>query len=282
MLLDIFALFKPRVMSLVVFTGFAGMIAAPGTPDVLLMITGIACISLCAGAAGALNMWYESDIDRVMSRTWHRPLPQGRIAPNRALGLGIGLTVAPIVVMGVIVNWLAAALLGLASLIYVVAYTMWLKRLSPQNIVIGGASGALPPLIGWVCMTGEINIPGFLLFLIIFLWTPPHFWALALLCRQDYERAGIPMMPVIAGEDKTRLYILFYTVLLWPAAIAPVFFGVGGILYAASSAILGAAFIAYSLYLYLSQSRKASQAVFSFSILYLFLLFSTLIGNEFL
>ena len=209
-------------------------------------------------------MWYESDIDRMMKRTRHRPLPQGRISSNHALFLGVSLTIAPIVVMGIIVNWLAAALLGLASIIYVGVYTIWLKRRSPQNIVIGGASGALPPLIGWVCVTGSIDIPAVLLFLIIFLWTPPHFWALALICRQDYELAGIPMMPVIVGEQKTRLYILFYTLLLWPAAVAPIFFGVGGMLYAVSAVVLSTAFVVYSAYVYLNQAKKAPQALFFF------------------
>src|SRR5687768_7769641 len=222
---DFFALTKPRVMSLVVFTGLCGLLAAPGTIHPVIGFTAVLCIAIGAGGAGALNMWWEADIDAKMKRTAKRPLPSGRLRPNDARDFGVALSVASVLIMGLAVNWLAAAILAGSILYYAVIYTIWLKPRTPQNIVIGGGAGAFPPLIGWVAVTGEITLMPVLLFAIIFMWTPPHFWALALFVKSDYAKAGIPMLPVVAGEVATRRQILAYSLLLLPVALAPWWIG---------------------------------------------------------
>ena len=222
---DYFLLLKPKVMSLVVFTGFAGMWIAPGLNQLhpFLAFIAILCLAVGAGAAGAINMWYDRDIDAVMKRTKDRPLPMGRVRPEEALSYGVILSVASVVTMGLALNWLAAALLAGANLFYVFVYTIWLKRLTPQNIVIGGAAGAFPPMIGWAAVTGDITLYPVILFLIIFFWTPPHFWALSLFANEDYKRANIPMMTVVAGERKTKIQMLVYTLILLPLTLSPYF-----------------------------------------------------------
>src|SRR4051812_23544324 len=240
---DILALTKPRVMSLVVFSGLAGMLAAPELPPLVLGFTAILCIALGAGACGALNQWYEADIDAKMRRTASRPLPGGRMDRQAALHFGVGLGVFSVLLMGLATNWLAAALLGASILFYVLIYTVWLKPRTPQNIVIGGAAGASPPLIGWIAATGHFAALPVLLFTIIFLWTPPHFWALSLFVRSDYAAAGIPMLPVVAGPQHTRRQILAYSVAMSVAALAPWPLGLTGPIYAASAAILSLVFL---------------------------------------
>ncbi|RVD35656.1 protoheme IX farnesyltransferase, partial [Mesorhizobium sp. M4A.F.Ca.ET.020.02.1.1] len=218
---DFFALLKPRVMSLVVFTAFVGLVAAPVTINPLLAVIAILSIAIGAGASGALNMWYDADIDRVMTRTKDRPVPAGRVTPGEALSFGLVLSVLSVMTLGVLVNWLSAALLAFTIVFYAVIYTMWLKRWTPQNIVIGGAAGAIPPVIGWAAVTGNISLESLILFLIIFLWTPPHFWALALFKSEDYQRAGIPMMPNVAGQPSTRRQIFAYSLILPPVGVLP-------------------------------------------------------------
>ena len=279
---DFFLLLKPRVMSLVIFTGLAGAITAPKELDSFSLVITMLCIAVGAGAAGALNMWYEHDIDILMKRTAQRPIPQKRIHPHSALIFGLTLTILAIVVMGIMINWLAAFLLAFASFVYVFIYTIWLKRKTPQNIVIGGISGALPPMIGWVAVTGTVDIPAILLFLIIFLWTPPHFWALALVCQRDYERAQIPMLPLVVSKQQTYRQILFYTLILWPVSVAPVFFDLGGLLYAVCSMILGGIFVFYALYIQRTESLQTAKHMFTFSIVHLFLLFTLLMSYEFI
>ena len=222
---DYFALLKPRVMSLVVFTGFVGFYLAPASPHPVLAGIAILCIAVGAGAAGAINMWYERDIDAVMKRTMSRPIPTGRIAPGNALGFGVVLAIASVTLMGLALNLPAAALLALSIAFYVFVYTIWLKRRTPQNIVIGGAAGAFPPMIGWAAASGEVSLASLALFAIIFIWTPPHFWSLALYRSQDYAKAGIPMLPVIAGPDETRRQILLYTAVLLPVTLTPYLLG---------------------------------------------------------
>ena len=276
---DFIVLLKPRVVSLVGITGLAGILMAPQDLHPVLMITAILCLAISAGGSGAINMWYDHDIDTVMTRTRLRPIPQGRISREDALNFGIFLICASVCVMGLAVNWIAALLLLLASMIYVFIYTIWLKRRTPHNIVIGGAAGALAPLIGWAAVTGDISVAGILLFLIIFVWTPSHFWSLSLLYRDDYERAGIPMMPVAAGEEITRRYILIYALLLWPVTMAPVFFGLGGLLYPIIVVIFGSLYIFLAIYLNRKPSRQIARHMFTLSILYLFLLFTVLISS---
>ena len=225
---DYVALLKPRVMSLVVFTGFVGLYLAPGHLHPVLAAVAMLCIAVGAGAAGAINMWYDRDIDAVMRRTRERPLPAGRMAPGDALGFGCVLAAASVLVMGIGVNWSAAALLALTIAFYVFVYTMWLKRRTPQNIVIGGAAGALPPVVGWAAVTGNVGIPALVLFALIFFWTPPHFWALSLYRAGDYAKAGVPMLPVVAGARETKRQMLAYTLVLWPIALAPALMGVAG------------------------------------------------------
>ena len=244
---DYFALTKPRVMSLVVFTGLCGLLAAPGHINPVLGFTAVLCIALGAGGAGALNQWWEADIDAQMKRTAKRPLPQGRLRAADARDFGIALSVASVGVMGVAVGWLAAAILAVSILYYAVVYTIWLKPRTPQNIVIGGGAGAFPPLIGWVAVTGEITLMPVLLFGIIFMWTPPHFWALALFVKSDYAKAGIPMMPVVAGEAATRRQILAYSVVLFAVSLAPWLIGGTGALYGVAALALSGVFVAFSL-----------------------------------
>ncbi len=274
---DYFALLKPRVMSLVVFTGFAGMVVAPGSLHPALAAIAVLCIALSAGAAGAINMWYERDIDALMERTRKRPIPAGRIAPHKALAFGITLNLLPIIIMGLALNWVAGALLAFAAGFYIFVYTVWLKRRTPQNIVIGGAAGAMPPMIGWAAVTGSVTLESLVLFLIIFMWTPPHFWALALYREGDYAKAGIPMLPVVAGLTETRRQILIYTLLLVPLSFAPVALGTAGIAYAAAAATVGGYLLWLSIQVVRTASDAAAKRLFGFSILYLFVLFAALI-----
>ncbi|MGE3066998.1 MAG: heme o synthase [Hyphomicrobiaceae bacterium] len=278
---DFFALMKPRVMSLVVFTALVGMVAAPGNIHPLLGAIALLAIAVGAGAAGALNMWYDADIDAEMARTAARPIPRGQVTSAEALGFGIVLSVFSVLTLGLLVNETAGALLALTIAFYVLVYTMWLKRRTPQNIVIGGAAGAFPPMIGWAAVTGAVSLESVLLFLIIFMWTPPHFWALALYRSRDYERAGVPMLPVVAGPDETRRQILLYSLLLVPLAVVPALIGLGGLLYACVSIVSGAIFLALAWKVWrVREGRAADRAarqLFGFSILYLFLLFAALL-----
>ncbi len=278
---DFVALLKPRVMSLVLFSGLAGLLVAPGELHPVLAFVALLCIAVGAGASGAINMWYEHDIDRLMSRTKLRPIPQGRIDPATALGFGVALAVAAVVVMGLVVNFVAAGVLALTIGFYVFVYTMWLKRRTPQNIVIGGAAGAFPPVVGWTAVTGDVTVVPLLLFAIIFLWTPPHFWALALYRSADYARAGVPMMPVVAGAAATKRQMLLYTLLLAPAALSPWLIGFSGWLYGAGVAVLSAAFIGHVVLVLRDTTHAAARRMFGFSILYLFLLFALLVVDHF-
>jgi protoheme IX farnesyltransferase len=278
---DYIALLKPRVMSLVVFTALVGLLIAPGHVHPVIALTALLCIAVGAGAAGALNMWYDADIDARMARTAGRPIPQGRITPGEAAGFGMTLAIFAIVTLGLLVNLVAAGLLAFTIAFYVVVYTMWLKRSTPQNIVIGGAAGALPPIIGWAAVTGGVAFEPILLFLIIFFWTPPHFWALSLYRADDYARAGIPMLPVVAGEQETRRQILIYTLILAPLGAAPWFLGYAGPLYGVAALATGAAMIVLAFRVRGERSgHVASRQMFAFSILYLFLLFAMLLVDR--
>jgi protoheme IX farnesyltransferase len=281
---DFFELMKPRVMSLVVFTSLAGLVAAPGDLHPVLAIIAIICIAVGAGASGALNMWYDADIDAHMARTAARPIPRGRVTADEALAFGSVLSVMSVVTLGVLVNWVAGALLALTIAYYVFFYTMWLKRRTPQNIVIGGAAGSFPPMIGWAAVTGTVTVESVLLFLIIFMWTPPHFWALALYRCRDYERVGVPMLPVVAGPDETRKQILLYSLVLTPLAVMPYVIGLGGIVYAVVSVVLGLIFLQLAFKVWrVREGREADYAakqLFGFSILYLFLLFGVILGEH--
>jgi protoheme IX farnesyltransferase len=282
---DFFALTKPRVMSLVVFTGLCGLLAAPGSIHPVIAFTAVLCIAVGAGGSAALNMWWEADIDARMKRTAGRPLPAGRLREADARDFGIALSVASVLVMGVAVNWLAAAILAVSIVYYAVVYTIWLKPRTPQNIVIGGGAGAFPPLIGWVAVTGEITLMPVLLFAIIFLWTPPHFWALALFVKSDYAKAGIPMLPVVAGEAVTRRQILAYALILLPVSVAPYWIGGAGVIYAGSAALLSSVFIALCLPVYARRAAdgdrmKPEKRLFGFSVLYLFALFAALVADR--
>ena len=275
---DYFALLKPRVMSLVIFTAFVGIVAAPGTLHPLLALVALLAIAVGAGASGALNMWYDADIDAVMRRTRLRPVPRGAILPGEALGFGAFLAAASVIVLGLFVNLVAAALLAFTIFFYVVIYTIWLKRWTPQNIVIGGAAGALPPMIGWAAVTGTIDPGAISLFLIIFIWTPPHFWALALFREDDYAKAGVPMLPNVAGPDETRRQILLYTLALVPLTFIPAVLGVSGLLYVAGVALLSTVFVYYAVQVYRLREGQAAigacRKLFGFSILWLFLVFA--------
>jgi protoheme IX farnesyltransferase len=276
---DYIALLKPRVMSLVVFTALVGLAVAPGSVHPVTAFTALLCIAVGAGAAGALNMWYDADVDAVMTRTSGRPVPMGRVRPGEAFAFGITLAGFSVMTLGLLVNWLAATLLAFTIFFYVVVYTVWLKRSTPQNIVIGGAAGAFPPMIGWAAVTGSLSFEPVLLFLIIFFWTPPHFWALALYKADDYKRAGIPMLPVVAGDMNARWQILLYTLILVPLAIAPWPLGYTGALYGMTSAVTGAIMLVLAFQV-LRERRPVERAcrhLFAFSILYLFLLFATLL-----
>src|SRR4051812_28973597 len=240
---DYLALLKPRVMSLVVFTALVGLLVAPGQMHPVIGFTALLCIAIGAGASGALNMWYDADIDAVMTRTKQRPIPAGRVQPGEALAFGATLAVFSVATLGVLVNWFAAALLAFTIAFYVLVYTMWLKRSTPQNIVIGGAAGAFPPMIGWAAVTGDVSLASIALFALIFFWTPPHFWALALVKSGDYARAGVPMLPVVAGARETKRQILIYVVLLLPIALAPTLLGVAGWIYGSAAIALGLMFL---------------------------------------
>jgi protoheme IX farnesyltransferase len=279
---DWFALLKPRVMTLVVFTGAVGLFAAPVRMHPVLAMIAILSIAVASGAAGAINMWFDRDIDAVMRRTANRPIPAGRIAPGAALAFGITLAVASVMVMGLATNPTAAAWLAGSIGFYVFIYTMWLKRRTPQNIVIGGAAGAFPPIIGWVAATGHIGLLPILLFAIVFLWTPPHFWALALYACGDYTRAGVPMLPVVAGARSTRLHIVAYTVVLLPVSLLPWMFGVAGLFYAVTAGVLGLGFLVAAVRVLMDRQDasgvsqtgdKPARAAFRYSLVYLALLF---------
>ena len=278
---DYLALMKPRVMSLVVFTALVGLVIAPVHVHPVIGFTALLCIAVGAGAAGALNMWYDADIDAVMSRTANRPIPCGRVAPGEALGFGLTLAGFAIAIMGLLVSLLAAALLAFTIFSYVVVYTMWLKRWTPQNIVIGGAAGAFPPMIGWAAATGGLALEPCLLFLIVFFWTPPHFWALSLLRVDDYVRARVPMLPVVAGLTETRRQILIYSAVLVPVGAAPWLLGYAGALYGATALAAGLAMVAFAWQVRCEQggerAERAAKRLFAFSILYLFILFAVLL-----
>jgi protoheme IX farnesyltransferase len=282
---DILALTKPRVMSLVVFSGLCGMLAAPQLPPLVLGFTAILCIALGAGACGALNQWYEADIDAKMRRTAKRPLPDGRMDRQSALHFGVGLAVFSVLLMGLATNWLAAVLLAASILFYVLVYTVWLKPRTPQNIVIGGAAGAFPPLIGWVAATGHFAALPLLLFAIIFLWTPPHFWALSMFVRSDYAAAGIPMLPVVAGIPSTRRQVFLYSLPMAAAAIAPWPLGLTGRIYGAAATGLSLAFVVLAALVLASRASEpaemhAEKRLFGFSVLYLFALFGALVADR--
>jgi protoheme IX farnesyltransferase len=275
---DFFALLKPRVMSLVVFTAFVGLVAAPVAINPLLAMIAILAIAIGAGASGALNMWYDADIDAVMTRTAGRPVPAGRVTPGEALTFGLVLSVLSVMTLGVLVNWLSASLLAFTIFFYAVVYTMWLKRWTPQNIVIGGAAGAIPPVIGWAAVTGSVSLESVILFLIIFLWTPPHFWALALFKSDDYARAGIPMMPNVAGHASTRRQIFAYALVLAPVGVLPWALGYATAGYGVVSAVLGAGFVWYAWKVLGmaddDRAMKPAKALFGYSLLYLFAIFA--------
>ena len=277
---DFFALLKPRVMSLVIFTAFVGLVAAPGTIHPVIGAAAIFCIALAAGASGALNMWYEADIDAKMNRTKNRPIPGGRIDRGSVLGFGLTLSIVSVAMMALMVNWLSAGLLAFTIFFYVVVYTMWLKRLTPQNIVIGGASGALPPVVAWAAVTNTVSIESLVLFAIIFIWTPPHFWSLSLFCSDDYERAGVPMLPVVAGEKETRNQIFIYSMLLAPLGVLPWAMGFAGSVYAIVSMTFGAVFMYLATRVWKDDGEEGeARKLFAFSIMYFFVLFAVIAGE---
>ena len=279
---DYIALLKPKVMSLVVFTGFAGLWVAPGAETLhpVIAAAAILCIAIGAGAAGAINMWYDRDIDAVMTRTKNRPIPLGRVNADEALSFGIILSLLSVMTMGVAVNWTAAALLGFANLFYVFVYTMWLKRRTPQNIVIGGAAGAFPPMIGWAAVTGDITAASILLFCIIFFWTPPHFWALSLFANEDYRRANIPMLPVVAGERATKLQMLAYSILLVPLSVAPYVMGIAGLTYGIIAFAMSVFFLFTNCRVLVDKTHKSARLMFGYSVFYLFALFAALMIDK--
>jgi protoheme IX farnesyltransferase len=277
---DYFELLKPRVMSLVVFTAFAGLVLAPGHINPVIGLIAILCIAVGAGASGALNMWYDADIDAIMTRTAKRPIPAGRIAPSEALAFGLVLSCFSVTILGLAVNWLSASILAFTIFFYAVIYTMWLKRSTPQNIVIGGAAGAFPPVIGWACVTGTVPIESVVLFMIIFLWTPAHFWALALFKMGDYEAVGVPMLPNVSGERTTKHQIVAYAVLTAVCAVLPTVLGFASVGYGLVAAALGAIFIYCSIAVWRmpdgDQKMVPAKKMFAFSIFYLFAIFSAL------
>jgi len=280
---DYFALLKPRVMSLVVFTAAIGMLVAPGSIHPVLAISSILFIALGAGASGALNMWWDADIDRIMKRTVDRPVPAGKVPAKNAMFVGLWLSALAVAMLGLTANWIAAALLAFTIFFYAVIYSMWLKRSTPQNIVIGGAAGAFPPMIGWAAITGDISIASIGMFMLIFMWTPPHFWALALFMNDDYTKAGVPMLTVTHGKTETRKQILIYTILLAPISIALGFTEIGGPVYFAFAVVLNAIFLAYAVRLFRraetaaeADSYASEKSMFKFSLFYLFLLFAAL------
>jgi protoheme IX farnesyltransferase len=281
---DYLALLKPRVMSLVVFTAFVGMAVAPGSIHPFIAATALLAIAIGAGASGALNMWYDADIDAMMSRTANRPIPRGRIAPGEVLGFGLILSAFSVTTLALAVNWLAAGLLAFTIFFYAVIYTMWLKRSTPQNIVIGGAAGAFPPMIGWAAVTGSVSIEAWIMFAIIFLWTPPHFWALALYKQSDYAAAGVPMLPNVAGDRATQNQILVYSIVLALAGLLPFVVGMAGAAYLAAAGALGLVFVTVAVQLWVAREPKAMRAIarrlFSFSMLYLFTIFLALLADR--
>lgn len=277
---DYLALLKPRVVSLVVFTGLCGMLAAPGHLHPVLALTALLCIAVAAGAAGAFNQWYEASTDALMRRTANRPIPGGRIEASEALAFSVTLAGAAVVIMGLAINWLSAGLLLGSILFYTHIYTVWLKRRTPQNIVIGGAAGAFPPMIGWAAVTGDVTLMPILLFAIIFFWTPPHFWSLALFARGDYERAGIPMLPNVAGEGVTRSQIWFYTWALVVCSLVPSIFGLTGLIYSVAAILLGALFLVGAFRVWRGQDMKMPKQLFGYSILYLFALFGAVVADR--
>ena len=286
---DYIALLKPRVMSLVVFTALAGLVVAPGTVNPLIAFCAILFIAVGGGASGALNMWWDADIDRLMRRTQSRPVPSGRVSAQEALGVGLALSGLSVMMLGLAANWLAAALLAFTIFFYVVIYTMWLKRTTPQNIVIGGASGAFPPMIGWIAATGQVGLEPLLMFLLIFMWTPPHFWALALFMRDDYSNAGVPMLTVTHGRRVTRTHILVYTVLLAPVALGLAFTSIGGPIYLAAALVLNLAFLRGALRIRArdedtaaADNYAAEKGFFRLSLAYLFLHFVALMAQHWL
>ena len=285
---DFLSLTKPRVMSLVVFTGLCGLLAAPIAINPVIGFTAILCIALGAGGAGALNQWWEADLDAKMKRTAGRPLPAGRMDRTSARDFGMILCAASVLIMAVAVNWLAAGILAVSIVYYAVVYTVWLKPRTPQNIVIGGGAGAFPPMIGWIAATGDITLMPVLLFAIIFFWTPPHFWALALFVETDYAAAGVPMLPVVAGHHHTRRQILIYAVLLLPLSLAPFWLGLAGWLYGLAALLLSAAFVLLALRVAVFRGSAADddmapeKRLFGFSVLYLFALFAALVADRFL
>jgi heme o synthase len=281
---DFFALLKPRVMSLVVFTAFVGLVAAPVQVNPVIAVVAVLAIAVGAGASGALNMWFDADIDRLMARTRSRPIPSGRVKPEEALAFGLVLAVLSVMALGVLVNWLAAALLAFTIFFYAVIYTMWLKRWTPQNIVIGGAAGAIPPVIGWASVTASVSLESLVLFLIIFLWTPPHFWALALFKADEYGRAGIPMMPNVAGIPSTRRQIFGYSLAVLAAGVLPAVLGYASLAYGVLAAALGAAFVWYAWKVLLmpddDRAMQPAKALFGYSLLYLFAIFTAYLADS--
>ena len=281
---EYFSLMKPRVMVLVILTALVGIVAAPGHIHPLIGSIALLAIAVGAGAAGALNMWFDADIDAKMARTAARAIPRGKIAAEEAFAFGAVLSVFSVLTLGLLVNYFAGAFLAFTIAFYVVIYTMWLKRRTPQNIVIGGAAGAFPPMVGWAAVTGGVSFESLVLFLIIFIWTPPHFWALALYRCRDYERAGVPMMPVVKGGDSTRRQILAYSVLLAPLGVLPAFIGLGGTTYLIVSSVLGAVFVRYAYKVFQFRDGRdadsAARALFGFSIIYLFALFLVLLAEH--
>ena len=277
---DYLEILKPRVMSLVVFTGVVGLVVAPGYLHPVLAVVAILCIAVGAGAAGAINMWYDRDIDAVMRRTASRPLPAGRMMPGEALGFGIALGIGAVLIMGLAINAVAAELLALTIAFYVLVYTIWLKRRTPQNIVIGGAAGAFPPMIGWAAVTGDIGWGALALFAIIFFWTPPHFWALSLYRAGDYAAAGVPMLPVVAGARETKRQMLLYTIVLWPVTLAPMLLGIAGPIYGAGALLLNGIFTGAAVLVCRDPTDRSARRMFAFSLLYLFLIFSLLLVDH--
>ncbi|MDP6708996.1 MAG: heme o synthase [Alphaproteobacteria bacterium] len=279
---DYLALLKPRVMSLVLFTAFVGLYLAPGDIHPVIATAALVCIAVGAGASGAINMWYDADIDAAMSRTRGRPIPSGRMAPGEALGFGVTLAIGSVLAMGLLVNAAAAMLLALTIGFYVFVYTIWLKRRTPQNIVIGGAAGAFPPLVGWAAVTGDLGLEALLLFAVIFFWTPPHFWALALYRARDYANAGVPMLPVVAGDKETRRQILLYSLILVPLSLVPAFTGLAGSAYGIGAGLLGTGLLLQAGQVWRAGAGDEAPAkrLFAYSILYLFLLFSLLLAER--
>jgi protoheme IX farnesyltransferase len=281
---DYLALLKPRVMSLVIVTALTGIVAAPAGLHPVLAAVALLCIAVGAGASGALNMWWDADIDAVMARTAGRPVPSGRVTPGEALAFGVTLSVGSVLTLGLVANWLSAGLLAFTIFFYVVVYTMWLKRWTPQNIVIGGLAGAMPPMVGWAAATGAVSLESAVLVAIIFMWTPPHFWALALIKSDDYARAGVPMLPCVAGADETRRQILLYSIALAPLGVAPALIGLGGWLYLAVSLGVGAEFLRRAVAVYRVregvEARKAAGKLFGFSLIHLFALFFALLAEK--